>query len=335
MIAWQISKKRQIEQIEKKEFLDDFDNSKIKITKIILDKHVFQAYNGLGKFPIIPASFSTGIVTEFEDDGAYDFTKGSKVYISSFKNCNNCFNCITDNPRHCSNMSFLGRNVDGVLKDFAIIPNSQIFELPPIVNEKDALFLDIIALNITTIDKLESSKGQHVLVIGNGIQALVACQLLSYYKSVPIILTNDKYTYDLADELGIFYKYHTTDNLSSNVSKLTGGRMASKIIYFTDSKININYIGELSASNAKVMLSGFDYSNINISIENIMNKQLEVSCVTNGFGEIKSAINLLANKAIETSLFNLKEIKFSDVEKYLNSFNSEEDFIPCIVNTMI
>jgi len=116
---------------------------------------------------------------------------------------------------------------------------------------------------------------------------------------------------------------------------LTGGRLAHKIIYFTDSKIDTDYISKLSSGNAKVVLSGFDYYNVNLSVPAIMNKQLDFSCVKNGYGEVKTAINLLATKAIDTSEYVFKEIKFNDVKKYLDSFESEDDFIPCVVNAMI
>ena len=337
MIAWQITETGIIEQITNKEILDDLDNSKIKVTKVFLDKHVYQAYKGLlfANIPCIPGSFSVGIVSECAQDESNEFDKNSRVYVSALKSCDECFECITHNQLQCSNMQFLGRNTNGVLKDFAIAHNNQIFALPNFVSDNDALLLDSLALSITTIDKLDILKGQHVIVIGNGIQALITCQLISYYKSIPVLITNNKTTYELADKLGIFYKFNTFEDLQTEISCLTGGRLAHKIIYFTDSKIDTDYISKLSSGNAKVVLSGFDYYNVNLSVPAIMNKQLDFSCVKNGYGEVKTAINLLATEAIDTSEYVFKEIKFNDVKKYLDSFESEDDFIPCVVNAMI
>lgn len=333
MITWQITQKNTIEQINKKEILDDIENSKVKITKILLDDYVYELYTR-GSDPIIPASFAVGVVSEFGNDDVYEFEKGSRVYISAFKYCEECFECVTNNETKCSNMMFSGRNTDGMLKEFAIVPNSQLYALPSSVTDNDALLLDIIALCITSIDKLDVLKGQHVVVIGKGLEALITCQLLSYYKSIPILVTNDHSTSVSAENLGIFYKYDTNEQPESEISGLTGGRMAHKLIYLTGSDIDTKYISLLSSANAKVVLSGFDRLNINLDLDGVMQKQLDISCVKNGYGEIKTAINLLANKAISTEEYQFKEIKFNDVEKVLKSVKDKSDFEKKVINTM-
>ncbi len=334
MIAWQITKKGAIEQINKKEILDDIENSKIKITKVLLDEHVYELFNQ-GTTPIIPASFAVGIISEFGNDAVYEFEKGSRVYISALKNCGECCECITSNELCCSDMKFSGRNTDGMLKDFAIVPNSQIYALPSSVSDNDALLLDVIALSITSIDKLDIVKGQHVAVIGNGIQALVTCQLISYYKAIPVLITDDEKTNKIADNLDIFYKYDIGDDTENEISSLTGGRMVHKLMYITGSNIDTKYISLLSSANAKVVFSGFDHFNVKLSLDSVMNKQLDLSCVKNGYGEINTAINLLANKAITTSEYQFNEIKFNEVEKQLKSFSSNASFESKVVNTMI
>ncbi len=333
MIAWQITQKGIIEQINKKEILDDIENSKIKITKVLLDEHVYELYSQ-GSAPIIPASFAVGVISEFGNDDVYEFEKGSRVYVSALKNCGECCECITANELHCSDMKFSGRNTDGMLKEFAIVPNNQIYALPSSVSDNDALLLDIIALSITSIDKLDILKGQHVAVVGNGIQALVTCQLISYYKGIPVLITNDENTSKIADNLDIFYKYETNDQTEFEISALTGGRMVHKLIYITGSTIDTKYISLLASANARVVFSGFDHFNINLALDNVMDKQLDLSCVKNGYGEINTAINLLANKAIRTDEYQYKEIKFNEVEKQLRLASSISSFETKVVNTM-
>jgi len=334
MIAWQITQKGLIEQINKKEILDDVENSKIKITKVLLDEHVYELFSQDSN-PIIPASFAVGIISEFGNDDVYDFEKGSRVYISALKNCGECCECITSNELHCSDMKFSGRNTDGMLKEFAIAPNNQIYALPSSVSDNDALLIDMMALSIASIDKLDEIKGQHVAVIGNGIQALITCQLISYYKAIPVLITDDEKTSKIADNLDIFYKYDACDETEEEISSLTGGRKAHKLIYITGSNIDTKYISLLSSANAKVVLSGFDHFNINLNLYSVMDKQLDLSCVKNGYGEIDTAINLLANKAISTLEYQYKEIKFNEVEKYLKTVSSTKSFDTKIVNTMI
>lgn len=335
MLIWQLNGKQNVEQVTKKEIFDDVEFSKIKITKVLLDDFIFKAYEGKAKidFPIIPGSFSVGIVSEFGDDGAYEFKKGSRVYVSALCNCGECYECITDNEEKCSNIRFSGRNCDGVLKEFAVVSNKQIFALPQTVSDKDALLLDVIAMGLSVIENIKINGGEHVVIIGSGIQSVILSQLISYYKGIPILVSDDKSIESLTENAGVYYSLKKTEKAKKQISDITGGRMATKVIYVCGTDISTECISEFASSNAIITLTGFDSYDISLNLNEVMNKQLKLFCVKNGYGNIESAINLVATKKIDTSFYSFKQIKFNEVGKYLAE-SEKKGFSPCYVNLM-
>lgn len=334
MITWQINKPLIMSQENIKEILDDIKNSRIKTTKVLLDKYVFELYKGSQKkcLPIVPGSFSIGILNEFNEENSFDFVKGGRVFVSALGSCGKCLDCITSNNENCTSLDFAGRNVDGVLKDFIIAPNSQIHALPNVITDKEALLIDYVSLAIASIDKLDLEKGQHVTIIGNDFLTLILCQLIIYYKGIPILVTDNDDIYNIAEDVGVYYKLKSTEEPQKDILSITGGRMCSKIIYQTSTHVSSHIISTIASPNASVVMSGFNGYNINLPLEGVMNKQLVIYCVKNGFGEEKTAINLIATKALDLNFINFKTIKFNEVEKYLKDAYEKQEFIPCIVN---
>lgn len=335
MLVWQINDKKNIQQTVRTEIVNDIEYSKIKITKVLLDEYAYKSYLGETKstYPLIPCSFSVGIISEFGNDDAYEFQKGSRVYLSALVNCDECYECVTDNEDKCSDMRFSGRNREGVLKEFAITPNKQIFALPPTVSDKDALLLDLIALCISTIENVDIKGGEHVLIIGNGIQSIILSQLVSYYKGIPVLISNDDSIKTFTESAGIYYSMPADDNTEKQLREITGGRMAQKVIYACGTELSTKYISRLASPNATVVFSGFDSYNITLNLTEVMNKQLCLYFVKNGYGNVESAINLLATKKIDTSFYSFKQIKFNDVGKYFAECD-KVGFAPCYVNLM-
>lgn len=335
MLVWQINDKKNIQQTNKTEIVDDVEYSKIKITKVLLDKYAYNSYLGEinTNYPFIPGSFSVGIISEFGNDGAYEFQKGSRVYLSALVNCEECYECVLGNEEKCSDMRFSGRNREGVLKEFAIAPNRQIFALPQSVTDKDALLLDIIALCISTIEKTNIKSGEHVLIIGNGIQSVILSQLVSYYKGIPILISNDESIKSFTESAGVYYSMSANENTESQISEITGGRMTQKVIYACGTELSTDYIVKFASPNATIVFSGFDYYDITLNLAKVMNKQLCLYFVKNGYGNIETAINLLATKKIDTSFYSFKQIKFNEVGKYFAECE-KKGFNPCYVNLM-
>ena len=61
----------------------------------------------------------------------------------------------------------------------------------------------------------------------------------------------------------------------------------------------------------------FSFPNVRLSLQTAFEKRLNCFGVTNGFGNSESAINMLANKAVDLSNYAVRTVKFSETEKIL------------------
>lgn len=335
MIAWQITTPNEISKTNVTENLEHIDDVKVKVTKCFITRQDITTFIDGSKdsTPIIPGQVAVGQITETLQDSNY-FKKATKVYISPEKRCNNCVNCLAANDDVCLNIQFAGRDYNGYLKEFAVIPKESAHILPPTVTEHDALFIHDISIALSVIDNLKIEKGEHVAIIGGTVFANILAQIIAYYQAVPIIIDSSEANLDLAAKCGIYYTLNADKNIEREIITITGGRKCRKVVYVTESKINFDIVGKLAAPNAIVGVSGSTGSKAKLNIDIGLTNQLDVKFITCGLGNCSAGINLLAQKSIKLSEFNIPEYKFDYVNKQFEKYSklSENEPNEFIVN---
>lgn len=303
MNTWIISKPKQIGKSNTTENLEQIDQVKVKVTRCFITKNDIDAFTGAVKnvYPYVPSDIAVGQVVETTSVSDY-LQKGAKVYLAPLQNT------TFDN---------------GFLRDFAVIPESHAHALPQTVNEADALYLFHLSLALTVIDKLKIDKGQHVAILGGTILANVIAQLVMYYQAVPIIIDCSKENLDIAHKTDIYYTLLNDKNLEDEILSITGGRKCSKVIYVTDSDINIDVIDKISANGAFVGVTGIAGTKTKLTCNLAFKKELNVQFIKNGMDNVKTGINLLAQKAINLSYFKLPTYKFEYVNKHFENASTK------------
>ena len=319
MIGWQITKDGKTERINKVEMLDGLDSVKVKITHTLITGEDIALLAGEGKavdFPIIPGRMAVGQITELASESPY-LTKGMKVCISAVKACGDCHNCANGNRDKCYDFKVAGQNTDGFLKDFAVLKTSDVHQLPQSVNEKDAVYLEYVSLALSVIDKLKIEKGQHVAILGSSIFGSVLAQLIIYYQGVPILIDEDDEGLLLAKKSGVYYTIKSGIKTEKEIAAITGGRMVGKVVYVCDSDLPVDLAFKLAAPFGTVSFAGFSYPNVKALMTTALKKQLEIVCITGNYGNTDTAINILANKAVDFTNYKLPLTKMEDIEKNL------------------
>ena len=315
MIGLQVTEKGKITKINKMEICDNADSSKVKITKVMLTPEDFQTILGDDdvKYPIIPGRIAIGQITD-ASDSAY-LQKGTRVSLSPIESCGECVECLAGEGEKCVNLKIAGKNTDGFLRDFAVVDNAIMYALPPSVKDDDALFIDYVALALAVIDQLGIQKGEHVAVIGGNMIGTILSSLIIYYQSVPILIDSKNENLDRARISGIYYNLFSDNKLEKEVSELTGAHMAQKVVYVTDSNINTDVALKIAGYGAKVGFVGFSNPNLKVNFHLAMKKQLNFECVTGGYGFTEQAINLIANKAVDLSIYKTPSVKYEGCEQ--------------------
>lgn len=327
----QITDKKTLEAITKKELFDSVDSAKIKLTKTLLIREDFNTLKGDARavYPVIPGRIGVGKVVETCGDEIFGIERGVRVFPHPEVACGKCYECINGNFASCSAFNVAGKNVDGFLRDFAIFPDDAISILPPTVSDYDALFIDHVALCDNIIDAIGLKKGEHVVIVGGDALGIILAQLVIYYQGVPILVDNNDNNIITAKNAGVYYTLFADNKIEKNVTELTGARMAKKVVYMTGSNLNTDIALRLSGHNATVCFAGFGSPSIKVNFNVALLKQLEFKCVTTGYGNIESAINILANKAVDTGVFSIQQVKKGAAMEKIKEMSESLDYSAC------
>lgn len=311
---------------------------KVKITKTLLTLSDVLGFNGEnGVKDVALGSFGTGIVSESQPN-LLGLEPGKHVYVSPYKPCEVCHNCQNDDYAKCSDMKIAGIDYDGFLRDFEDSEPGCLFPLPESVSDFEALFIDYVSLAVSIIDKLHVEKGDYVSVVGANYFGIILSQVLIYYQAVPILCAQHKENFDIAKNSGVYYVLNENDNWQKEVLSITGGRMTKHVVYMSNSDIPIVKAFSLASYGAKVVYTGVSGKNSAFSFNQAIKKQLDIVCINSGYDNTETAINLIANDAIDISKFNIKsfpESKAAEVLSEMNRTLSEKGFVSETVITVM
>lgn len=311
MLYWQIGEPKKIEQLSGKENIDSINCIKIKIKQALLTQEDFDLFQGVedAEYPVIPSSFAVGEVSEVIDENtSYGLKPLDKIYL------NRKATALSDDEN---------RQSGELLKDFVVANKDDIYILPPTISLDDAIYIEYISMALKTFDKLDIQKGEHVAVIGGGILGNILAQIINYHQGVPIIIDNNEDNLKTAEQCGIYYTTKTDADFEKYIKEITGGRMVYKIVYLSDSHLNSDVSLKLARKNANIAYIGFGKSNIRLSCSVAMKKQLSVTFVNDGTGYTETAINLIANKALNFSRFSIPKVAFSGVKRIFENSLTE------------
>ena len=295
MISWQITDKHQISKVNVVENLEQVDDLKIKITKCFITKKDINLYAGKtedANYPITPGYIAVGQICEIVNESNY-FTKGQKVYLSQDENSNET----------------------GFLKEFTVINKKHCHLLPQAVSEYEALFINHLSIALSVIDALKIDKGEYVAVVGGSILGNLIAQLLSYYKAVPILIDDNDYNLEISKKTDIFYSIKADRLVEQDVINITGGRKCKKVIYVTDNDLSFETSLSLASNDAMIAVTGIMNPIQKFNLNSAFKKNLTVKFISHGEENIGTSINLLVQKAVNLTYFQLNDYKFDYIAK--------------------
>lgn len=311
MKTWQLISKNSLKMYEQPGKPLNANEVRIKLNKVLVTKTAMLVYDGTfsAHYPFTPCSYAVGRIAECgSTSSAYE--RNTRVAMKS-------------SSENKGGKSFaLGIDAPGYLKDFAVTTQKDFFVLPASVADDEALLLGVLSLCEAVIAKIKAEKGQFVIVSGGSDFSVIMGLLLLYHKVVPILIETDESKIEFAKKNGIFYAFKADENLESNVFEITGGRMCDGGIYNNLSgKISPSAILNLVTDGSNVAFAGVPYKSCNIDSSVISKKQLVLSGVYTGDGYEMTAINALANKAINLSTFKKNYYSFDSTPEVFEALS--------------
>lgn len=311
MKVWQLAYPHNLQHVVSPDLKLTEDKVKVKVTKALVTEADVAVYSGAIKVtaPFIPGRFAIGQITEAGEDSFVK--KGERVYLSS----------VTEDECAPDGLRIAGETVNGFYRDFVVAGIDDVYPLPPSVTDEAAFLIDAIALAEHVIDEMHISVGQHVLVLGGGLYGNILCQILIYHRAVPILADNNPERLARAKKSGIYYTFPNDDTLKNNVLAVTGGKLADAAVYLAfANRCEPSVLFPLVKRDAYVAFCALTGKNLPVNLEYAMKNNVTIKGITESREFVSTAINLLANKAVNFSEFPFKSSREEELPKILEEY---------------
>lgn len=311
MKVWQLAYPHNLQHVNAPDLKLTQDKVKVKITKALLTEADVSVYSGAIKVksPFVPGRFAIGQITETGEDSF--IRKGERVYLAS----------VTEDELAPDGLKIAGETADGFYRDFVLAGVNDVYPLPSSVSDEAAFLIDAIALAERVVDEMHISVGQHVLVLGGGLYANVLCQILIYHRAVPILADNNTERLARAKKCGIYYTFPNDETLKNNVLNVTGGKFADGAVYLTyANRSEPSVLFPLVKQGAYVAFCSPTCKSLPVNLEYALKNNVTIKGITESREFVSTAINLLANKAVNYTEFPIATFKEEELPSVMEKF---------------
>ncbi|MBE7077615.1 MAG: hypothetical protein E7377_02785 [Clostridiales bacterium] len=313
MKVWQLTYPHNLQHVTAPDLKRSEDQIKIKVTKALLTESDVAVYSGSVKVKphFIPGRFAIGQVTEA---GADSFVKkGERVYLAG----------TTEDECAPDGLRVAGETTDGFYRDFVLAGIDDVYPLPPSVTDEAAFLIDAIALAEHVVDEMNIDVGQHILVLGGGLYGNILCQILIYHRAVPILADNNPERLARAKRSGIYYTFPNDDTLKARVLEVTGGKLADGAVYLAfANRCEPSITFPLVKRDSHVAFCSVTSKPLHVNLEYAMKNNVTVKGITESREFVSTAINLLANKAVNFSEFTFRSYREEELSSLMEKYSA-------------
>lgn len=311
MKVWQLAYPHNLQHVTAPDLKLTSEKVKVKVTKALLTEADVAVYTGAIKVkaPFIPGRFAIGQVTEANDDSF--IRKGERVYLAG----------VTEDECSPDGLRVAGETADGFYRDFVLAGVDDVYPLPASVSDEAAFLIDAIALSERVVDEMHVEAGQHILVLGGGLYGNILCQILIYHRAVPILADNNAERLARAKKSGIYYTFPNDDTLKDNVLSVTGGKLADGAVYLAlSNRCEPSVMFPLVKRDAYVSFCALTGKSLHVNLEYAMKNNVTIKGITESREFVSTAINLLANKAVNFSEFSFRSYREEELPKLMDEY---------------
>ncbi len=323
MVLWKLIGPKQLERVEAP--LPESGNGliRVRVTKVMLNYQDAMLYTGMAraKYPFVPGRFAVGFVAE---EGVPDLPKGTRVLLHSYRPVpvggTEKKDFSADEYEAC------GRTTDGFLSDFVLVSREDMTELPASVSDERGLLLHYVATAHKICRVLNVQKGQHIAVVGADIVGILVCQLLIYQQASPILVDANRSRLEFAKTCGIYYTVQATAGAVSAVASYTGGRLCDGAVFIATASGNSPELPfRFSAQEKSVVFFATSINKVVVDLDSAFRKHITVQCVSHGTKFLTTAINLMANRAVDPTPFHANTVRPEETASLLEQYNLRAD----------
>jgi threonine dehydrogenase-like Zn-dependent dehydrogenase len=220
-----------------------------------------------GKGPLILGHEFSGEIVEMGTMAVENsnFKLGDRVMGNPVRECNACKYCSQTAVNLCENKRVKGVSVHGAFAEYVTMPYTHIYQVPEGITYPEAALCEPLACGTNAVNTLDVALGDFVVIFGPGTIGLMQMQLILAKGAGKVAMVGIlDFGLEKALELGADYVFNTADRSSpyyckdvpAEISKLTDGEMANKVIVPTAAKPALQGALAVSGNRAKIVYFG-------------------------------------------------------------------------------
>lgn len=194
------------------------------------DVHIIEGQFPTVQPPLVLGHEIAGVVAA-TGPGVHRVKPGDRVTIDQVIGCGACFFCNRGSRQFCTTGFELGITADGGCQEVLVVPQENVFAIPPTISDEAAAILDMEVWG--AISKCGVNPGDSVVVFGPGPAGMVACQVARILGAGRVILVGpDGARIASAQKLGLADAFILIDreNVVDRILEETGGLGANVAI---------------------------------------------------------------------------------------------------------
>lgn len=236
---------------------------------------------------------------------------GDRVAIDPNIPCGCCRFCREGKINFCENLEAIGVTRNGGFAEYAVVPQSQVYVIPPTLDFKTAAFSEPLSCCIHGMDIIDVKPGEKVLIVGSGTIGLLILQLVKLSGAgICGVIEPDNYKRELAMKYGAdFSTSPKANNLQEYIQDNTRGG-PDVIIECAGNQNALSMCFQLTKTGSRILLFGLapESDKIDIHLQKFFKNELVLkSSMLNPY-TFQRAIDLLELKKVSISLFPLHRI---------------------------
>lgn len=138
------------------------------------DFHAFRGEQPFFNYPRI-LGHELGVEVIAVNPQEHNLAIGWRCAVEPYFSCGHCLPCRHGKPNCCVNLKVFGVHIDGGLREFAIVPTTQLHPSQTLTFEQLAM-VEPLSIGAHAVARAQLVSGEHVLVVGAGPIGLAVTQ---------------------------------------------------------------------------------------------------------------------------------------------------------------
>jgi len=247
---------------------------------------------GYHNFAGIPGHEFTGVVHSAPDQPDLE---GCRVVADINCGCGKCYVCRNGDHRHCDSRTVIGiRGRNGVFAEFCAIPVANLYVVPNIIKDNEAVFAEPLAAALEITRQFEVSEKSRVAVLGDGKMGLLCALVLRQLTSNLVLIGRHPEKLAIAGGKGV----HTIYRSRNGPDETSAGQAKEfdLVVEATGSPDGINEAIALVRPKGTVVIKTTSFEKSVIDLARVVVSELNL--IGSRCGDIQLALDYMKEKMI-------------------------------------